>query len=212
MSVLRTVAAVSAVWALSLPFAPQTFAQEPGGAAIPLAEVSGGYVYMRDLSEDIPGHDGVSFPKSWYFSGGVNPTEYFGLVGEISGSHKNNLDFTIEGYNITNRVQIYTFLAGPRFFHRFGRVVPYAQVLTGVAHGRVKTTMPAEFGLNALKTSSTNVAVQPGGGITLLLTNNVGLRAAADYRSIVDFVTDAKNDYNNQFRVAGGFVMQWGGR
>jgi hypothetical protein len=47
--------------------------------------------------------------------------------------------------------------------------------------------------------------------VTVYLTNYVGLRLAGDYRSVIDF-QEGDNDYTNEFRVAAGFTMHWGGR
>lgn len=212
MSLAWRVAAALLVWALAAPMTPAASAQEIGTPPVPVVDVSAGYMFMRDTSNDVPGHDGINFPKGWYFSSAVNATRWFGIVGEVGGSHKQHLDMNVESLNVSNRVQLYTFLGGPRFFHQFGRVVPFGQVLAGVAHTRVKTTLPPELMAGAFKASTTNVAVQPGGGVTVLLTDNLGVRAAADYRSIVDFVTGGPNDYTHEFRVTTGFTMQWGRR
>ena len=47
---------------------------------------------------------------------------------------------------------------------------------------------------------------------TVYLTENLGVRVAADYRSMIDFNSEEKNDYYNALRVVGGFNLQWGPR
>ncbi len=191
---------------------PVALAQEPGGLQVPLVEVSGGYMFMRDLS-DRPGADGTNFPAGWYFSGAVNPYRWFGVVGEASGSHKNHFDVNFDGLRFSNDAQVYTFMGGPRFFRKVGRVVPFAQVLAGVAHMRLKTRFSDPFipGVDSIEDSVTDFALQPGGGVTVLLTEHVGARVAADYRTIIDFDEDG-NDYTNEVRVIAGFTLHWGGR
>jgi opacity protein-like surface antigen len=181
---------------------PPAFAQDVGALPIPIAEVSGGYVFMRDTDID------ENFPGGWYFSGAVNATRWFGIVGEVSGSYK-KLDETFENLTFANRLQLYTFMGGPRFFGQMGRVVPFAQVLAGVAHGRVKVTLPPELrGPALMKSSATDFAIQPGGGVTVYLSDRVGLRLAADYRSIFDDEWQS----TNEFRALAGFTFGWGAR
>ena len=213
MSPLRRAAPALAVCAL-LMSPPPASAQDLDTLPVPLADISSGYMFMRDFTDDLPGRDGVNFPAGWYFSGAVNPYQWLGLVGEVTGAYRNNLDFTVEGFTFSNKLRLYTVMGGPRFFHKTGRFVPFAQVLTGIAHARMKMTMPgelAEFG-PTVSDNSTHFALQPGAGLTVYLTRHVGVRAAADYRLIVDRVDRGENDYNNELRVISGFTLQWGGR
>jgi hypothetical protein len=211
MSSLSRAATAFAVCALSLAVASPVAAQEPGSVAVPLMEISGGYMFMRDTSSELP-NNGMNFPAGWYFSGALTPGTWYGVVGEASGSYKDNFDMSVDGYTFSNDARVYTFMGGPKFFHKVGRVVPFGQVLAGVAHMRLRTTFPQAIPLGTLKAQSTNVAVQPGAGVTVLLTDHVGLRVAGDYRAIVDFVTDAQNEVTNEFRVVTGFTLQWGRR
>jgi opacity protein-like surface antigen len=170
---------------------------------------------MYDTSNVGPDKDGVSFPAGWYFSGAVNPTTWFGIVGEVSGSYKNNLDISYADFQSSNDAQVYTFMGGARFFKKVGRVVPFGQILTGVAHMRAKSRFTPGipgFG-NTIEESTTDFALQPGGGVTVYLTERVGVRLAGDYRSIIDFAADMEdNEYTNEFRMTAGFTLQWGGR
>jgi opacity protein-like surface antigen len=189
---------------------PRGFAQDIDTIRTPLAELSAGHMFMREvnLSDDLSEVDHVNFPVGWYFSGAVNPTDWFGLVGEVSGSHKNDFKLTVFDVNTSSDAQVYTYMGGGRFFHRFGRLVPYAQVLAGVAHMRMKVTVLDMPG--SITESATEFAIQPGGGIGVYVTDNLGLRLGADYRSIIDFVKNEKNDYSHEFRVISGFTLQWG--
>jgi hypothetical protein len=190
---------------------PPAYAQDVETIPVPLVEISSGYMFMRDFSDDLPGNDGINFPAGWYVSGAVNPNRWLGLVGEVTGSYKNNLQAaTFEGLRFSNKLRLYTVMGGPRFFHKVGRVVPFAQVLTGIAHGRMETTLPMEMGATKISDTFTDFALQPGGGATVYLTRHVGVRMAADYRVIVDFVESGEN-YLNEFRVTAGFTLQWGG-
>jgi hypothetical protein len=143
---------------LALPYPAAT--QEVNAPPIPVVEISGGYMLMRDTELD------ENFPGGWYFSGATNLTRWFGLVAEAAGSYK-KVEESIVGLNYSNRLQLYTFLGGPRFFYQAGRVVPFAQVLAGAAHVRLKmeADLPPEFGGRMRSNfSETDFAIQPGGG------------------------------------------------
>jgi hypothetical protein len=210
MSMLnRAIPALVVSSMLALP--PAASAQEPGSIPVPRAEVSGGYMFMRDFT-DMPNGGELDFPAGWYFSGAFNPTTWLGLVGEVGGSYKNNFDVAFDGLRFSNDARVYTFMGGPRFFRKFGRIAPFAQVLAGVAHMRATVRFPDEVpGVGTVKEKATDFALQPGGGLTVYLTEHVGARVAADYRSIIDFAEE-ENDYTNEFRVIAGFTLHWGGR
>lgn len=211
----RAIAAFAVLALLAIP-PPAVLAQDVESVPVPLLEVSGGYMFMRDFNgNDALGED-LNFPAGWYASGAVNLSQWFGLVGEGAGSYKNDYDFVMDGLTFSNRLRVYTFMGGPRFFRKVGRVAPFGQMLVGAAHMRAKTALPDEyieiFGARTLSDTATNFAMQPGGGVTVFLTERVGVRAQADYRSIIDFAGDNENEYMNEFRFITGFTLHWGGR
>jgi opacity protein-like surface antigen len=182
---------------------PQAFAQEGAATPQPLVEISGGYSFMRDFTIE------ENFPAGWYFSAAVNPLDWFGLVGEVTGAHK-----TIEENALLElKTQGYTFMGGPRFFRRFGHVTPYGQFLVGGAHGRVEPTLLSGLepvvGSPSATVSSTEFAFQPGGGVSVYLNDHVGVRLSMDYRRIV---FDNDEEDNSEFRMLTGIVIGFGGR
>jgi opacity protein-like surface antigen len=223
-TVLRTVLALEVSVLLALPSA--AMAQDVNTMPVPKVEASAGYAFMRDMSKrELTGFDRVNFPAGWYATGAFNPTDWYGLVGEVAGNYRNDLNFdlgnvledpTLTGLSVgTGDVHLYTALGGVRIFRKFGRVVPFGQVLTGVVHVRTTQTpsaLGAAVGLAADKSTDNNFGIQPGGGVTVYLTENLGVRLAADYRSTIDFNSADKNDYYNAVRVVGGFNLQWGPR
>jgi hypothetical protein len=48
--------------------------------------------------------------------------------------------------------------------------------------------------------------------LVALLTEHLGIRVAADFRSIIDFIGGEENDYTNEFRFLTGFTFNWGAR
>ena len=195
----KTVSVLSACVLLLSPAAP-VLAQEGGAPPVPLVEVSAGYAYMYDSDME------EEFPRGWFFSGAANVTRWFGVVGEVSGAHKT---FTDEP-GLKARLNLYTTMGGPRVFMQTGRVVPFAQFLVGAAHARTKVTFPVEMGgMREFKENDTEFAIQPGGGVTVLLTRNVAVRGSFDYRRI--FIGDA-DEAISEVRGGVGFVFGWGSR
>ena len=180
--------------------APSASAQEVGAPPIPLVEVSAGYAYMRDTTTE------ENFPAGWYFSAAANLNHWFGLAGEVTGAHKKLTHFE----PATVKADFYTFMGGPRFFVKRGRIVPFGQVLAGGAHLRWKAS--GSIGTLDPTDTDTKFAFQPGGGVTVLLTPNVSVRGAVDYRRIVFTDADEFDEDNSQVRAIAGVVFGWGAR
>jgi opacity protein-like surface antigen len=180
--------------------APRAAAQESGALPLPLVETSAGYAFMRDTTTE------ENFPAGWYFSAATNLNHWFGLTGELSGAHKKVAGIV----PIEVQANLYTFMGGPRFFIRHGRIVPFAQVLAGAAHLRWKATEPPD--LPGPTGADTKFAFQPGGGVTVLLADNVSVRGAVDYRRLVFTDADEFDEDDSQVRAIAGIVFGWGAR
>lgn len=150
------------------------------------------------------------YPAGWYFSAAANMNQWFGVVGEASGSYRSE-DATFESGTFSEKEQVYTFMGGPRFFRKVGRIVPFGQALVGIATKRLQQTETRTegyaAGVNTWSPSSSNLAIQPGGGVTIYLVERVGLRVSGDYRIIVRY-----EHVLNEFRFPTGFTLQWGRR
>lgn len=196
---LRKAAYAIGACVLVLSTAPSVSAQESGAPPLPIGEASAGYAFMRDTTIE------ENFPAGWYFSAAANLREWFALAGEVNGAHKELFDLM----PLSMKASLYTFMGGPRFFMKRGRIVPFAQVLAGAAHFRFSMTGAATPDADG---SDTQFAVQPGGGVTVLLTQNVGVRGAVDYRRIVFTGDDEDPEDDSQIRVIAGVVFGWGAR
>jgi opacity protein-like surface antigen len=194
----RTVSVLSACVLLLSPAA--VLAQEVGAPPVPLVEVAAGYSFMYDTDME------EEFPKGWFFSGAANVTNWFGVAGEVSGAHK-----TLTGPpGYKAKLGVYTMMAGPRFFVQTGRIVPFAQFLVGAAHARTRVTVPFDIDARGeFKENDTEFAIQPGGGVTVLLTRHVAVRGALDFRQIY---IDGLDDRTSEVRGGVGFVFGWGSR
>jgi hypothetical protein len=206
MSLIRTAVAASAVCLLCAP--PPVSAQEAGTLPLPIAELSAGYAFMRNT------HIDENFPAGWYLSGGVNLSQWFAIVGEAGGGYATVRETPPFGepHELSSKLEDYAFMGGPRFFRKTGRVVPFGQFLVGVRYARQRETATygAEPPHRGGMLTATDLAIQPGGGVTVLLTERVGLRVAADFRTVID--TEDETEYTNEFRFITGFTFHWGRR
>ncbi|HLG54283.1 MAG TPA: hypothetical protein VI485_03065 [Vicinamibacterales bacterium] len=160
--------------------------------AAPMAEVAGGYVFLRDFEID------ESLPAGWFASAAFNLTDMIAVVGEVSGSYA-----TIQLFGAAVDANVHTFMGGARFFRRMDRLTAFAQVLAGVAR--------ADGGVDFLgvqiSDSVTDFAIQPGGGVDVRLTERLAARFGADYRRIFSEDSDG-----NEFRFLAGMVLGFGSR
>lgn len=194
--------AISVVALCALVFAPisSASAQEVGTPPVPLVEVSAGYAFMRDTTVE------ENFPAGWYFSAATNVNNWFGIAGEVTGAHKKFVDEP----GLTVKANLYTFMGGPRFFVKRGRVVPFAQFLAGAVQLKSKASLTFPGLSTTERDTETEFAIQPGGGVTVLLTENVAVRGQLDYRRIM--IDEDGVDDTNEFRCMAGFVFGWGAR
>lgn len=183
-------------------------AQEIGTPPVPAVELSAGYTFLRDFTDST---NAINFPFGWYASTTVNLNRSFGLVGEVTGSYKNNLNSGIEELSVSANTSEHTFMGGPRFAGKTGRVMPFAQFLAGAAHVRASMDMPIELP-GHFTASATKFAFQPGGGVNVLVTDNLGMHVGADYRCIVDNNDGGDTTYVKQFRFVTGLTFNWGAR
>ena len=86
-------------------------------------------------------------------------------------------------------------------------MTPFGQFLVGAFHVSVSAEGTASAGGQTMTSSSdgestTKFALQVGGGVNIMLSNKIGVRAGADYLRIFDEDTDV-----NAIRVAVGAVF-----
>ena len=200
----RSVAILALAGMLSTPVLAN--AQTDAAFPIPKAEVSAGYMLLRDVNSE------ENFP-GWFFSGAFNTNRWFAIVGEASGGYERE-QYELPDIAFAYRAELYTVLGGPRVFRQFGRVVPFAQALVGASHMRLGVDITRSSYPNQepeTQSSRTDFAFQPGGGVTVYIAERVGLRVAGDYRVLVDR-QDEEWDAANEFRVVAGLTFGWGAR
>jgi opacity protein-like surface antigen len=167
----------------------------------PAADIGGGYSLVRDYRVK------ENLPLGWFASGAYNITDWLAAVGEIGGSNK-SYDFTVDSDTFSTNTRLHTFLGGARHSRRLKGTTPFGQVLVGVARetGGVTIFRPS------IATSQTKLALQPGGGIDIPVTDRISARLAADYRRIFARRENTDQKDNNEVRFAVGLVVGFGGR
>ena len=180
---MRLRSVVTGVSALILSFAVAA----PAAGQEHKADVAFGYSLMHDSDLE------ETFPMGWSFAVNGNLNDRFGVVGEIGGHYK-----TIEFLGADLSASVHTFMGGPRFRKQSGKVVPFAQVLAGMARGSVSYLEESEHG--------TDFAIQPGGGVDVPVTDRFGIRLQGDYRIITG------EESVNEFRFVVGGVIGFGSR
>jgi opacity protein-like surface antigen len=157
------------------------------------------------------GIDGESevFPLGWYADVAVNLDDAFAIVGDVAGAYK-SIDGTETALGVTVSskadIKIHTFMGGLRYSSRRNpRMVPFGQVLFGVARGSLDLEQSVTVGgrttsLNESE-SSNEFAFDVGGGVTFAATDNVDLRVGASYLRV------GADDGGNGLRMGVGLVF-----
>ena len=164
-------------------------------AQTPKVEISGGYQALHALDETLP--------AGWYVevAGNVNP--WFGIVGEVGGAYKTKSERISNNRPVDVTSTLHTFMGGVRLSARINqRMVLVHPVLVGGAHASLST--------DAVGVTRTKLALQPGLGINLMVTDEIGGRVAADYRRV--FIDQGEGGGENEFRSTVGFVLPFGSR
>jgi hypothetical protein len=167
---------------------------QPGGEPldVPRVEVFGGYSF---LSMDMGGTSRTRF-QGWDGSATYNLNPWLGVEADASGHYKGTCGGVVGLF--CGQV---AFMGGPRVAYRTGNIIVFGHGLFGF--GNLRASM---LGLAA---TETKFAWAPGGGVELVWTNRISIRAGqVDYlitRYTQPGVTQQKN-----LRVSAGIVFRLG--
>jgi opacity protein-like surface antigen len=177
----------------------------------PRTEISGGYQFLTfsvddDVSVDL---DSESLPVGWYFDVAGNLNPMIGVVFQVGGNYKTfEQSIAIGGgtFTATADLAVHEFLGGFRLSARDNpRLVPYGQLLVGAINGSVDLSVSSTIpGIPSLseEDSTTNFALELGGGVNFGVAEKVGIRFGVDYIRV--FAEDAGS---NVFRFHTGVVI-----
>jgi opacity protein-like surface antigen len=177
------------------------FAQNP-----PRAEISAGYQTLH-IASDID----ETLDHGWYADVAGNLSRHLAIVFQAAGNYK-TVEETESFGGVTTNVKadlsLYEYMAGVRVNARPNpTVTPFAQFLAGAVRTSADITGSVTGGGQTFFASSsgesnTDAAMQIGGGLNVMMTRALGIRAGADY--IVIF---SEGEHVNGFRFAAGGVI-----
>jgi hypothetical protein len=167
----------------------EAWAQRPTAPPAPTAP---------DANEEPATH--LYFGYAYMYDGSWSEHLFYGFVASIAHRIRPNLWIVGEGggshgeYGTTGfTIQRYAFLGGARVTAGEGEVKPFFQVLAGYSR------QGGDVGL------ANGIAVQPGGGVDLIMNERITLRAQADYR----YLREDSVNYS-QYRISGGLIWYLG--
>ena len=184
-------------------------AQPASAQTVTLGDASVGWRILRAIDGGING-ESVSFPLGWYGDVSFNLGDEFAIVGDVSGAYKSmEVSETVITTTVNSdaNIKIHTFMGGLRYSFRGNpEVVPFAQVLFGVAHGSMNLEQsvitPGRPTATLSESDSSNeFAFDLGGGVTLPATEKIDLRIGVSYVRI------GADDGGNGFRASVGAVF-----
>jgi hypothetical protein len=129
----------------------------------PPVRIAIGYSFLQE--QGLGGAPSTTYPKGWVATVDRQLGQSrFAVVGDVGGNYHTNL--------VVETESLYGFLGGLRIdVVRFGAVRVFVQGLVGLERF-------AEPGL-----SERGLAFQPGGGIDLVVTHRIAIRAEGDFRA-----------------------------
>jgi len=156
---------------------------------------------MLVAKADIETGDYTTLPVGWLGAVSVALTKNLAVVGEVGGNYK-SMSMTEFGYDVDVDVSELAFLGGVKVQGGSPKARPFFQTLFGMA----RYSGGADAGGFDVSVSTTEFAIQPGAGVDVFFSKNVGLRIQGDYRLVMG---DEEN--SNEFRFAAGVVIGFGG-
>jgi opacity protein-like surface antigen len=172
---------------------------------VPRAQVAGGYQALRFT-------DGTdqTFAKGWFVDVLGNITHHLGAVSQRRATY-NSIDepMALQGAVRQSTVDLTAleYMGGVRVSARPSpAVTPFAQVLVGGVRGSASVSASTTNGGHTFfqtttGASTTDWGVQTGGGVNVFVTEQIGIRAGADYQRIF-----AESQGINVFRFVLGAV------
>jgi len=171
--------------ALVLSFSASAMAQDT-----PLVEAYGGYQYLR------AGKGANINMQGWNGSVAVNLNDWFGIVGDVSGSYA-----TKPG--ITGNLSLHSFTFGPQFTYRKEKsTAPFMHILFGAT--RANETFSTLILLPARANSTFTMII--GGGMDFRINDRVSIRAG----QLDWFQTKFRNSRQSDYRFSTGVIFKFG--
>ena len=195
-------------WAL-LCGALLVFAGHASAQDHPWGEVFGGYSYVRvNPGNGFPGESFNGGSGSFSF----NPTPWLGIVSDFGGYHWSG---SFEG--VSSDFTAFSYLVGPKFTWRHGRITPFAQALFGglrisgsncYADDDAHVRRQGGEGSDCENGNDSGFATALGGGLDWNATSHLGIRLVqAEY--VLSELSFFSASHQNNFRFSTGVVIRW---
>jgi opacity protein-like surface antigen len=147
-----------------------------------------------------------TFLAGWYADVVGNITNTFGVVAEVAGHYKTFDETRSVGaiqVAVSADARVHTFMGGVRFsLPQNPRITPFVQALVGLAHAAVDAETSSNLGGTfTFDESTSDAAIDLGGGVNIGLTDSMRLRLAGSYVRVLE------EDAGNGVRFAVGIVF-----
>jgi hypothetical protein len=177
-------------------------------AQVRSGEFSAGWKLLHAMDVVLDADETI--PVGWYADVAGRIAGPISIVGEVAGAYKSFSSRITElgvPVDVDADVDIHSFLGGVRISaFQNPRVVPFGQVLLGAARGSITVTGTATVGGRQFDVSesesSTDLAIDFGGGVNLAVGDNFAVRLNGSFTRI-----GGSDDGGNAFRFGAGVVV-----
>lgn len=179
-------------------------AQAQAGPTDPAAFVSRYTVALgySNIRANAPPADCGCFDMNGGFASASYKLKYWlSAAAEVTGGHASNISPLGQDLTLT------TYTAGPRITFRETRVVPFAQILFGAAHGS-DSYFPTG---TTYTTSATSFAFSTGGGVDYHLNHRIAIRPI-EVQYLRTYFPNGANNGQNHLLLGAGIVFKFRGR
>jgi opacity protein-like surface antigen len=161
---------------------------------VPVAEVFGGYSYVRVNPTPLQNPDSINL-NGFSASVALNANKIVGVVTDFGGYYG-----SVSDQNDV-KLHIHSLMFGPRISIRKGKVTPFVQALFGYAHSAV-TANGADY------SKENDFAMAYGGGVDISVNKVISIRPVqVEYLGV-----KSGPDLLNNFRYSAGIVFKLGKR
>jgi opacity protein-like surface antigen len=165
-------------------------------ADVPAVEVFGGYSFYRCSTVSTAASCNLN---GWNAGATFNVSENWSGVFDVSG-HYGYIDDYSPSFTWFD-LKSHTFLFGPRYTVRAGKVSPFMQALVGIKHLNPERDLRTTGVTNSFTMAF-------GGGVDYAINDRISLRPAQ-----LDYVTvRQEHDFTNNLRYSAGIVFKFGKR
>lgn len=165
---------------------------------VPIAEVFGGYSYVRVKALSDWNTDDMN-TNGWDASITINGNNWIGFVADFSGNYGTLMYKDVNGWA---DVSIHSIMFGPKITIYRGKISPFVHGLFGYA--RLKSKEAGD------EYTENDFAMALGGGVDVNLSKMISVRPVqVDYFGVKDGFS---GDFIKNFRYSAGIVLKLGSR